>query len=126
MKFTLFLMCLCCFACKSSTTADGRFQDIAVSDLAKEIKKYPNSVILDVRTPEEVEEGNVKGSINVDYKADNFEVELKKLDRDKVYFVYCRSGRRSSNALKKMQELGFTKAYNVLGGYNAISDPTNN
>jgi len=73
-------MCLCCFACKSST----------------------------------------------DYKADNFEVELKKLDRDKVYFVYCRSGRRSSNALKKMQELGFTKAYNVLGGYNAISDPTNN
>jgi len=114
---------LLCVACKSQNATNNIAKDIEVSALAQELKLHTNPVILDVRTPEEVADGNVKGSINVDFKNDNFETEIKKLDREKAYFVYCRSGRRSSKAMEKMKDLGFTKIYNVLGGYNAISNP---
>ena len=32
------------------------------------------------------------------------------------YLVYCRSGHRSSNAVKIMIEMGFTDIYNLSGG----------
>ncbi len=110
-------------ACKSKPTTTGNYQDIEVVALAKEMKKYQDPIVMDVRTPKEVAEGNVKGSLHIDYKADNFVSELEKLDKDKAYFVYCRSGGRSSKAMKKMKELGFNRVYNILGGYNAIQNP---
>ena len=37
--------------------------------------------VIDVRTPEEMAEGHVKGAINIDYKNDNFKTEIAKLDK---------------------------------------------
>ncbi len=122
-KYTLLSVCILCYACKSEKPTNTSFKDLEVSALAKELKLYTDAVILDVRTPEEVAEGNVKGSLNLDYRAANFETELKKLSKDKAYFVYCKSGGRSSKAMKKMEDLGFSRVYNILGGYTAISNP---
>ena len=76
----------------------------------------PDFVILDVRTPEEFADGYIEGAINLDYHAENFSDELNKLDKNKTYLVYCRSGKRSAGALNMMEELGFNEAYNMLGG----------
>jgi len=76
----------------------------------------PNFVIIDVRTPQEFAEERIEGAINLDYYADTFKDELNKLDKNKTYLVYCRSGGRSGGTLDLMKELGFKEVYNILGG----------
>jgi len=74
---------------------------------------------IDVRTKEEYAGGHIEGAVNIDIYHDSFEEELKKLDKDKQYVVNCQSGGRSSKAVARMEELGFSSACNVAGGMNA-------
>ena len=76
----------------------------------------PDFVIIDVRTPEEYASGHIEDAINMDFYAEDFDDQLDKLDRDKTYLIYCRSGSRSGKALDKMEALGFQEVYNMLGG----------
>ena len=76
-----------------------------------------NAAILDVRTPEEFETSRIPNSKNIDfYNPQNFMLEIEKLDKDNSYYVYCRTGVRSANSCQLMNELGFNKVYNLLGG----------
>lgn len=75
--------------------------------------------LLDVRTPKEYAEGHITQSENIDYKDSNFELALENLDKNEPYFVYCKSGVRSSKAGETMQELGFTQVYLLDGGIDA-------
>ena len=76
------------------------------------------TTIVDVRTEEEVEEGIIPNSINIDiYKGQEFVAQLEKLDKTKNYYVYCRSGNRSGQACAIMKNLGFDKAFNLQGGF---------
>ena len=75
-------------------------------------------IILDVRTPSEYNAGHIDGATNVNYNASDFVEQLNKLDKTDVYLLYCASGNRSSKALNKMKELGFTKIYHLKKGYN--------
>ena len=84
--------------------------------LIQENKDNPNFVILDVRTPEEFLGEYIENAINLDYYSDTFRDDLDKLDKNKTYLIYCRSGRRSENALNIMEELDFKEVYNMLGG----------
>lgn len=76
-------------------------------------------VILDVRSPSEFKSGHISGAININYYDSDFEAQLNKLDKEKVYLLYCRSGGRSANALKKMIKLEFKRVYHLKKGYNS-------
>ena len=84
--------------------------------LMQENKDNPNFVILDVRTPEEFLGEYIENAVNLDYYSDTFRNDLDKLDKNKSYLIYCRSGRRSENALNMMKELDSREVYNMLGG----------
>ena len=72
----------------------GKVNNLRVSDFANKVKD--SSVItLDVRTPSEFQSGHLVNAVNIDFEGQNFEGEVNKLDKDKTYAVYCRSGRRS-------------------------------
>ena len=76
-----------------------------------------DAFILDVRTPEEFESSRIPNSVNIDfYNPEIFTQEIGKLDKDKSYYIYCRTGVRSANSCHLMKELGFTKTYNLIGG----------
>lgn len=75
---------------------------------------------MDVRTPGEVAAGKLKNAINIDFRSPSFVSKLEKLDREKAYFIYCRSGVRSANACKRMHKMGFTKLVNLSGGYISV------
>ena len=81
-----------------------------------------NSILLDVRTKEEVIENKINNSLNIDFYSDNFQKSILSLDKSKTYYVYCRSGRRSLNTVEFMRENGFSKSYNVDGGIIKWSD----
>lgn len=74
--------------------------------------------VLDVRTPAEVADGHLVGSVNVDYKNDNFKTEIAKLDKRRTYLVYCKAGVRSEQAAILMKEAGFTHVYALEGGFD--------
>ena len=80
------------------------------------LRENPNMMVLDIRTPQEFYQGHISNAINIDYKADNFEEELKKLDRNQTYLMHCRSGRRSGLALKNYRKLGFHHIIHVNDG----------
>ncbi|TDQ30802.1 rhodanese-like domain-containing protein [Zeaxanthinibacter enoshimensis] len=93
--------------------------DLTQDEWVSKLQEDDNAVILDVRTEEEVEEGYIPNSINIDiYKGQEFINELDKLDKSKNYYVYCRSGNRSGQACALMNNMGFQEAYNLLGGFN--------
>ncbi|OPY55122.1 MAG: molybdopterin biosynthesis protein MoeB [Methanosaeta sp. PtaU1.Bin112] len=73
-------------------------------------------VILDVRTAQEYRAGHLMGSINLDFRSPSFSDELKALDRNNAYLVYCRTGVRSSRAAALMKSLGFPEIYDLSGG----------
>jgi rhodanese-related sulfurtransferase len=76
----------------------------------------PDFVIIDVRTPGEYASGHIEDAINIDFYADDFDEQLNKLDRDKIYLIYCQGGNRSGKTLDKMKALRFQEVYNMLGG----------
>jgi len=84
-----------------------------------------NSVILDVRTPEEFNAGHIEGAILIDYlETDNFTKQILTLDKSKNYLLYCRSGKRSLNAANIMKEKGFQQVSDLKDGISGWKGPT--
>ncbi|RHX87008.1 rhodanese-like domain-containing protein [Leptospira stimsonii] len=73
-----------------------------------------NALVVDVRTPQEFESGHYTNAVNIplDQISSRLE-EFGPLDRKIV--LYCRSGRRSQEALKVLQSKGFSNAINAGG-----------
>ncbi len=42
---------------------------------------------------------------------------VEKLDKDKIYVIYCKSGRRSDKVTEILKNLGFIKIYSIKGGF---------
>lgn len=83
------------------------------------LSKEPNTEIIDVRSPEEKVEGFIEGAKVINIMGPSFGEDIKALDKDKTYLVYCRSGNRSSTACGFMASNGFDKLYNLDGGIQA-------
>jgi len=75
-----------------------------------------DGIIIDVRTTKEFSSGHIIDATNIDYYSKDFLDKLNIVRKDVPIYVYCRSGGRSSSAAGKMEKLGFTKVYNMLGG----------
>ena len=85
-----------------------------------------DAIILDVRTTEEFEASRIPKSLNIDfYNPEIFMQEIGKLDKERSYYIYCRTGVRSANSCHLMKELGFTKTYNLIGGIVDWNGKTN-
>jgi rhodanese-related sulfurtransferase len=97
--------------CSSSSSAI----DLSVSEFSSKVTEA-GIITLDVRTPGEFNEGHIDGALLIDFQSGNFENEIASLDKSKTYAVYCRSGNRSSEAVKVMSDAGFTNLYNLNGG----------
>lgn len=97
------------------------FENTDVKGFAGKISSEKDAIILDVRTPGEVAQGAIKGAVNIDVSAPDFKEQIAKLDKEKTYLVYCRSGARSARACGIMCEGGFGKLVNLQGGYMAWS-----
>ena len=77
-----------------------------------------NAFLLDVRTPEEYDDGHIPEATLLNIRdPQSFVQGLESLDPSKNYYVYCRSGARSAQACQLMNQMGISSAYNLLGGY---------
>jgi len=109
--FALIASVLLLAGCSSSTGAI----DLGVSEFSTKVAEA-GVITLDVRTPIEFAEGHIEGARLIDFQSGNFENEIAALDKNATYAVYCRSGNRSGQAVKVMQDAGFTSVFNMNGG----------
>ncbi len=86
------------------------------ADFMRTLANTEDAVLLDVRTPEEFAEGYIPGAINLNFNDASFASRAEQLDPLKKYFVYCRSGNRSAQAIETLRASGITVAYELSGG----------
>lgn len=81
----------------------------------------PGSVLLDVRTEEEYGIEHAAGAVLLPQEdletMDEGDILDILPDLDAPVLLYCRTGRRAALAAVKLEELGYTRLYN-LGGLN--------
>lgn len=95
---------------------------LAPEDFQQKIKATvsdPSTIILDVRTADEFNTGHIDKAVLIDYRSKDFSKQIKSLDPNKEYLVYCRSGVRSSQAIDSLKALGFNHLVELEGGINA-------
>ncbi len=91
-------------------------RNLSTAEWKKEIQQE-DAVIIDVRTPEEYNNGYIPQSklINIQNPS-GFTEAIEALDKTKPYYIYCRSGKRSMLACQVMENLGFSEVANLNGG----------
>ncbi len=82
-----------------------------------------DDVLLDVRTKEEFDRGNINGAINI--PVDNLRERINELDTSKNIFIYCQAGLRGYLAQRILTQNGFDKVLNLSGGYQLWKACTN-
>ena len=75
-----------------------------------------DTVIIDVRTPAEFASGHLDRAVNIDVQSPDFAAQIMELDPNGEYFVYCRSGNRSGQAIAQMNQMGFNGENLTNGG----------
>lgn len=104
-------------SCNAQSAKEG---DVTVTE-AREMIQNEDVVVIDVRTPDEYENGHIEGATLINFFGDDFDARIAELPKDKEYIVYCQSGNRSGKAVKKMEAAGFTNAHNMTGGWSSWS-----
>ena len=102
--------------CKQKEEIQTVINSISVDELSKS----DNTIqLLDVRTQEEFNAGYIMNAANINFFDDDFITQVSsKLDKDKPVYLYCKVGGRSGKASKKLKEAGFSKIYDLEGGFD--------
>jgi sulfur-carrier protein adenylyltransferase/sulfurtransferase len=101
------------------TKAEIREMDTAA---AAEAIARPGTVVLDVREPDEYEQGALPGAIHLPRGHLESKIETQIGDRSTPIVIHCASGVRSAFAAKTLQELGYTDVVSMAGGFNKWKD----
>lgn len=95
----------------------GSYEQVHVSKVRELVEQ--GEVIIDVREVNEYELSHVNGAINIPLS--QFRERINEIPKDKKVYIHCRSGQRSYNAVLILNNLGYTNAYNISGGFMGIS-----
>ncbi|MDH3294688.1 MAG: rhodanese-like domain-containing protein [Acidimicrobiia bacterium] len=111
------LLVACGGSTDTASPADGGIRVVSPGAAAEMLEQQTDElVVIDVRTPEEFAEGHLDGAIQIDFYSEDFTDSLAKLDRDRPYVIYCRSGSRSGQTREIMADLGFIDVADIEGG----------
>lgn len=116
-KFISFLTMIIMAACAGK--ASDNVEVVSPAKFKEVMESNPNVYILDVRTPQEFENGYIPGSHLMNWlDTPNFKAQVPNLDKSKVILTYCRSGRRSLEAANYLASQGY-KVVDLDGGFMA-------
>lgn len=98
------------------------YRDLAAADIENAMKKESAAVVLDVRTPDEYEEGHIPGSRLLPFT--EIPARYEELPpQGTPLIVSCQQGVRSRIACNMLAHLGYAKLYNVADGMNGWTGP---
>lgn len=98
---------------------DGHYKVVYPNQVEDFVKQ--NAFFLDVRTPEEFEEGSITGSVNIEVDDLRQRINEIKVSKDTPIVVNCFVGLRAYLAIMILKSYGYTNLYNLSGGYRTYS-----
>ena len=102
--------------CVSAKTEETKnYRHISMEKAAQMMEEEDGHIIVDVRRPEEYEEGHIPGAVNIPNELIQEEEPSQLKDRDQILLVYCRTGRRSRLAAEKLAGYGYVNVYEFGG-----------
>lgn len=115
----LFLIASLITGCGRSNNAveesKSNYKKISSQEAKSMMESDEEMIIIDVREESEYNEGHIKDSLLL--PLGNIEKDIEKMakDKDKTILLYCRSGRRSSEAATILTNLGYSNVYDFGG-----------
>ena len=99
----------------------ARIREISTAE-AEAAREAGGAVVLDVREPDEYEQGAIPGSVHIARGNLESQVEGRLLDKDAAVVVFCAGGTRSAFAAETLGQLGYADVASVAGGFNKWKD----
>lgn len=116
----ILILGLAFMACGSKAPEGPGITNVSV-EVAK-AKIAEGIAVLDLRTPEEFDAGALPGAININWFDDSFETDVSAaFAKEAPVLLYCKSGGRSSKAVRKMLEMGYTDLVHLSSGWDGWS-----
>ncbi|WHX98763.1 rhodanese-like domain-containing protein [Neobacillus sp. DY30] len=110
--FLVFFLVVFLTACGINTEG---YRNVTAEE-AKILIDNKEVVVLDIRTPEEYQDGHIPNALLIPLQ--ELEKKLIDLEKDKSYLLVCRSGSRSAQASEILTSKSFSTIYNMTGGMN--------
>jgi molybdopterin/thiamine biosynthesis adenylyltransferase/rhodanese-related sulfurtransferase len=99
--------------------AKAEIREVDPHEVADHLAHY---TLLDVREPDEFEQGALPNAVHVPRGQLEFSIEGRLADKNAPIAVYCAGGTRSAFAAKTLQDLGYSDVVSVTGGFNKWKD----
>ncbi len=100
-----------------SNLLNGDFKQVNVDKVRELVEN--NSYIVDVRERFEYERGHLKEAINIPLS--ELRDRISEIPMDKPVYLHCRTGQRSYNAVRALQNVGYQNVYNITGSFLGVS-----
>ena len=114
----IFFILMMMYSFSSCAQETKSFQLISQKEFAKILINEVQ--LLDVRTPEEYQQGFIEGAILINFFDSNFATQVSStFNKNKPLYIYCAAGGRSNKAATKLGLEGFHIIYDLEGGYNS-------
>jgi phage shock protein E len=115
MKTPGLILILLCAALMS--VAQQRVRNVSAAEFSQLLNK--EHVLIDLRTASEInKKGKIPGAVTIDFLSQDAEAQIKALDKNKTYLVYCAGGGRSADCAALMEESGFKEVINLEKGFD--------
>ena len=99
--------------------AKQHISEISLEEALSSLAAKP--LVLDVREPDEFQQGHLPSAINIPRGVLEFRMsqEPTLTDRSRQILLYCKTSGRAALAAEALQKLGFTAVQSVAGGFDA-------
>lgn len=92
---------------------------VSILEVKKSMDSNEKVPLIDVRRPDEYSAGHLKGSVLLTLDTIGEKASIVMPDKNKKYYVYCRTGHRSGQAITQLQQMGYTDVHSMEGGITA-------
>ena len=100
--------------------AKSRVKEIDIESYKKMVAGSEPHILVDTREEREFAAGHVKGALHLSKGVIERDIETKVPDKSAKLVLYCGGGFRSALVADNLQQMGYTNAISLDGGWRAL------
>ncbi len=102
--------------------AKSRVKEIDIEGYKKMVARSDPHILVDTREESEFAAGHVKGALHLGKGIIERDIETKVPDKSAKLVLYCGGGFRSALVADNLQQMGYTNAISLDGGWRALKE----
>lgn len=95
-------------------------ESITYGQAKRILSRNEKSILIDVRSAQEYNEGHLKNAINIPLYELDKRADRELNDKNTIIILYCQTGNRSMKALELLRNKQYKNLYNIEGGLDEI------